>query len=127
MSLKLLVDTHALLWWLEDDSRLPARAAQLIDDPANVAAVSAASVWEVAIKTAIGKLRAPARLPEAAAEAGLAMLPIDMTHAWASRDLPLLHRDPFDRMLVVQALVEGFDVVSADSSFDAYGIRRHWK
>lgn len=127
MSARLLVDTHAVLWWLADDKRLAGHAGALIADPANVIAVSSASVWEIAIKTSLGKLRAPDSLPEAIEEAGFAAMPIESSHAWACRRLPLsTHADPFDRILAAQALVENFELVSADDAFDEYGIVRHW-
>lgn len=128
MNRRLLIDTHALLWWLDDDRRLPTRARALIADPANVIAISAASLWEIAIKRSLKKLDAPHHLPDLVSDEGFAALAIEHEHAWACSNLPLKrHKDPFDRMLAAQALTEGFDVVSADASFDDYGIRRHWK
>lgn len=127
MSRQFLVDTHAVLWWLDDDRRLPAAARSLIADPANVIAVSAASLWEIAIKSSLNKLDAPSNLPQLISREGFAALAVEHEHAWACSELPLRsHKDPFDRMLAAQALREGFDVVSADASFEEYGIRRHW-
>src|SRR3954464_6378048 len=108
---RLLVDTHALLWWLTDDPALSAAARAAIADPENEPAVSAASIWEIAIKRSIGKLSAPDDLPKTIIAEGFTMLPIDAEHAWRVRELPLHHRDPFDRLLIAQALAQRIPVV----------------
>jgi PIN domain nuclease of toxin-antitoxin system len=95
----------------------------LLADGGTDAQVSIASVWEVAIKTSIGKLRAPEDFADAAVAEGLALLPIEVEHIRAVRDLPFHHRDPFDRMLVAQALVEGLALVTRDRQLAAYGVR----
>ena len=123
---RFLVDTHALLWWLDDAPDLsgPARAA--IADPTNEPLVSAASMWEIAIKRSLGKLTVPEELPDDVVEAGFGWLPVTAEHAWAAHGLPLHHRDPFDRLLVTQALGEGLPVITRDERFAAYGVRTHW-
>jgi PIN domain nuclease of toxin-antitoxin system len=123
---RLLVDTHAVLWWLTDDPGLSATARDALADPANDVRVSTASVWEIAIKRALGKLTAPDDLPDQIEAAGFAWLPIHAEHAWKVRDLPAHPSDPFDRLLVAQSLVERMPVVSADARFGAYGVETRW-
>jgi PIN domain nuclease of toxin-antitoxin system len=123
---RLLVDTHALLWWLADDARLTADARAAIADPANEPLVSVASVWETAIKRSLGKLSAPDDLPAQIADGGFTWLDVRAEHAWHVRALSAHHRDPFDRLLVAQALVEQVPVITADARFDAYGVDVLW-
>ena len=120
---RLLLDTHVVLWWLSDDQRLGQEARRLIANPGNHVAVSAASVWEMAIKSLIGKLSAPDGLEEAILECGFKPLAITMEHAARVGELPLLHRDPFDRMLIAQAQLEGFDLLTADTGLRAYSVK----
>ena len=122
----LLLDTHALLWWLRDDATLSKPARELIADPVNEVLVSAASVWEIAIKGALGKLTMRDDILNEVPAEGFGWLPILPPHAGAVRDLPWHHRDPFDRLLVAQALVERVPLISADERLDAYGIERRW-
>lgn len=123
---RLLIDTHAVLWWLADDDGLsePARAAMA--DPRNDVFVSTASIWEIATKRALGKLSAPESLPEVIGDEGFAFLPVSARHAWGVGGLPSHHRDPFDRLLIAQARAEGLAVVTADERFAAYGVDVRW-
>jgi PIN domain nuclease of toxin-antitoxin system len=123
---RLLVDTHALLWWLADDPGLSATAREALAEPANDVVVSTASIWEIAIKRALGKLSAPDDLPSHIEAAGFGWLPVQAAHAWQVRDLPPHHRDPFDRLLVAQSLVEQLPVITADARFSAYGVDVRW-
>jgi len=123
---RLLVDTHVLLWWLADDPALTDTARASIADPANEPLVSAASVWEIAIKRALGKLSAPDDLPDVIASEGFAWLPVEARHAWEVRALPFHHRDPFDRLLVAQARADSLPVVTGDPWFAAYGVGVRW-
>jgi PIN domain nuclease of toxin-antitoxin system len=123
---RLLVDTHALLWWLTDDPSLSPAARDALADPLNEPLVSAASVWEIAIKRSLGKLTAPDDLPDRIADDGFPWLPISASHAWRVRELPLHHRDPFDRILVAQALSEHLPLVTADPGFRPYGVEVLW-
>ena len=120
--MNLLLDTHVLLWWLAGAPQLSEATVEVIADPANLVAVSAASIWEISIKAALGKLRTDASIAEAVAEAGFEPLPIDFAHAEAAGALPDHHRDPFDRMLIAQAMIEGFVIVTRDPAFAAYGV-----
>jgi PIN domain nuclease of toxin-antitoxin system len=118
---RLLLDTHALLWWLADEG-LNAEAREAITDPANLVAVSAASAWEISIKKALGKLAAPDDLEQQVQTGGFVSLPISIAHAIAAGRLPRHHDDPFDRMLIAQALAEGLTIVTRDKRFDDYGV-----
>jgi PIN domain nuclease of toxin-antitoxin system len=126
----LLLDTHALLWFLKDDPQLRATAKAAIEDPANRKLVSIASCWEIAIKAGLGKLTlgepAAVLLPREIARNNFDILSISLSHATAVESLPQHHKDPFDRMLVAQSQIEGLPVVSADTVFDAYGVTRIW-
>jgi PIN domain nuclease of toxin-antitoxin system len=127
---RLLLDTHALIWWLLDDPALSAAAHTAIGDEANAVAVSAASAWEITTKHRIGKLPNATTLAsdfEAIVDAqGFAPLAITLRHAQAAGALPGPHRDPFDRMLIAQAMIEDWVLVSNEAVFDAYGVRRLW-
>ena len=119
----LLLDAHALLWWLADDATLEAGARAAIASPANDVLVSAATVWEIEIKRALGKLEAPDGLVDAIDASSFQALPISLEDAERSGRLPPHHRDPFDRMLVAQAIVEQAILLSADSVFAAYPVQ----
>ena len=123
---RLLVDTHAVLWWLADDEALTESARTAMADPQNDLLVSTASVWEAAIKRALGRLSAPDDLPDVIEEEGFEFLPISPLHAWGVATLPPHHRDPFDRLLIAQAQAEGLAVVTGDERFAAYGVDVRW-
>ena len=120
-SRRLLLDTHVWLWWQADDARLGTRTRRLVQRASEVR-FSAASAWEIAIKVAIGKLKLPknADIGVELAESGFLELPVAIAHAEEVRSLPPLHRDPFDRLLVAQARVEGLTLVTADRALAAY-------
>jgi PIN domain nuclease of toxin-antitoxin system len=120
---RLLLDTHVLLWWLADDRKLAKTAREIISNPNNDVLVSAASAWEAAIKAALGRLEVElADLEEAIVKNGFRSLPIGFRHAVKAGRLPSVHRDPFDRMLVAQASVEELRIVSHDRVFERYGL-----
>jgi PIN domain nuclease of toxin-antitoxin system len=123
---RLLADTHALLWWLSDDPALSGAAREAIADPSNDVLVSAASIWEIAIKGSLGKLTVPDDLPATISAEGFEWLPVRPEHAWEVRSLPLHHRDPFDRILVAQARVERLPIVTGDPRFGAYAVDVRW-
>ena len=121
--MQLLLDTNVLLWWLSDDRKLGQGARDTIADPDNAVLVSAASVWEVAIKAALGRIEIELDdLESAIVESDFQPLPIGFRHAVRVGHLPSIHRDPFDRMLVAQASVEELRVVSHDRVFGRYGL-----
>lgn len=127
--MRLLLDTHALLWWLLDDPELPASARRSVERAGEVR-VSAASIWEVAIKQRLGKLPelalAVAELPGLIRDCGFVPLPVDERHAAAVAALPLHHRDPFDHLLIAQAQIEQLAIVTRDPQFGAYGVALRW-
>jgi PIN domain nuclease of toxin-antitoxin system len=116
---RLLLDTHVVLWWLADDPTLSEELKQTIDEEVDVF-VSVATVWEVTIKQQLGKITAPSDLPERIRDSELSNLAITADHAIAAGRLPLLHRDPFDRMLVAQAWTEGLTLVTRDETLQTY-------
>ena len=120
---RLLLDTHVLLRALADDADLAPATRSAITDSANEVFVSAASVWEIAIKRALGKLRAPDGVAGLIEEFGFTELVVTSFHAEQAGGLPMHHRDPFDRMLVAQAQAEGLSIVTADSRIPLYGVR----
>ncbi len=127
--MRLLLDTHALLWWLLDDPELPASARRAIEK-AEAVYVSSVSIWEVAIKQRLGKLPeltlSVAELPELIVQCRFAPLPITDRHAVAVALLPTRHRDPFDHMLIAQAQAEKLILVTRDPRFKAYGVKVRW-
>jgi PIN domain nuclease of toxin-antitoxin system len=124
--LKLLLDTHAALWWLSEDERFGEATAVQLTDETNQILLSAVVVWEVAIKRSLGKLEIPENFASTLLDAGLQPLPISLDHAAAVEQLPWHHRDPFDRMLVAQASIEGAAVVSPDEALRPYGVTLVW-
>jgi PIN domain nuclease of toxin-antitoxin system len=119
---KLLLDAHALLWWLADDPELVPDARAAIADPANDVLVSAATVWEIALKRALGKLEAPPDLVAALDDLGFQELPVTGVDGQNAAALDPHHRDPFDRMLVAQALRLDANIVTRDPAFTLYGV-----
>ena len=120
--MQLLLDTHALLWWLNDDGRLGPAARDVIADPANAVFVSAVSAWEIAAKRARGKLAFDGEVGASIEPCGFLELSIDVAHAEAVADLPKHHADPFDRLLVAQARSEGLWLVTSDSAIQQYDV-----
>lgn len=120
--MKLLLDSHAFLWWLAENPKLSAGARQAVADPASTVHVSAATVWELSIKAFLGKLDLDgADLVEEIAENDFVELPMTARHALTAATLPRHHDDPFDRMLIAQARLEGLTLVTRDPAFRAYG------
>ena len=128
--MRLLLDTHALLWWLAGDANLSASARAAVDEDANAVFVSAASTWEIATKHRLGKLPGAnaiaSNLAAAIESQGFLGLPITIRHGEAAGGLPGPHRDPFDRMLIAQSTLEDLVLVSNEQAFDAYGVQRLW-
>jgi len=124
--LKLLLDTHAALWFLSGDERLGQGAVRHLTDDANRVLLSAAVVWEVAVKRSLGKLAVPQEYVSLLLGAGVQALAVSVDHAAAVEGLPWHHRDPFDRMLVAQASIEGAALVSRDDALRPYGVTLIW-
>ena len=119
--MRLLLDTHIVLWWLSDSPRLAKRSKKLIARNAEVF-VSAATAWEIAIKRSLGKLQAPDDLEAALAASRFRELPIAVKHALAAGELPRRHEDPFDRLLVAQAQAENLTLLTSDERLQAYEV-----
>ena len=128
--MRLLLDTHVLLWWIDGDPRISDRSHVLISDADNAVSVSVASVWEIAIKAGLGQLKVPpdlrGYLRRQLARNEFELLPVLFEHAVAVRDLPLHHRDPFDRLLIAQTRVERLNLISRDPRMRAYEIEVLW-
>lgn len=125
--MKLLVDTNILLWWFLRSDRLPAKVRATLADAANGVFASAVSTWEIAVKSAIGRLSLPGEpgqyLPDRFRRAQIQELPISATHTYGVFALPKHHADPFDRLLIAQAQFEGMTIVTADRTFKKYDVR----
>jgi PIN domain nuclease of toxin-antitoxin system len=128
--MRLLIDTHAFLWWVEGSPVLPARARAAIADPDNECMLSLVSAWEMAIKSGLGKLKLSLSieryLVENVAANGFRTLEMSLAHIGRVKSLPWYHRDPFDRLLIAQALEEELTVVTGDAAFRKYGLKRIW-
>ena len=128
--MKVLLDTHAFLWWIADDPRLPGRAREAIGNGSNEVFFSAVSAWEIAIKAGLGRVELPHPLDgfvtDQVRSNGLEVLPVHLRHALAVASLPELHRDPFDRMLVAQSRQEGLTLVSGDPDIARYDVAVVW-
>ncbi len=119
--MRILLDTHLLLWWLADRAELSSRARTIIRDVENTVFVSAVSVWEIWLKESLGKLRLPADFEKRLARESFESLPLTAAQARQVAALPWHHRDPFDRMLVAQARVENLVLLTSDERIGAYG------
>lgn len=128
--MRLLLDSHTLIWAVDDPVRLSSQAAASLQDGDNSLLLSAATIWEVGIKAGLGKLSLslPYRqwMAQAMADLGVGVLPITVEYADVQAGLPAHHGDPFDRLLVAQAIVEQIGIVSKDSIFESYGVQRMW-
>ncbi len=128
--MQILFDTHAFLWWIEDDPQLSDVARAAIEDGANELFFSAASGWEIAIKTQIGKLRLPENLEQFVIgqlhRNDFTVLPIHLSHTLHTYSLPLLHRDPFDRILIAQGVIEQMPLLTIDPQVSQYGVETIW-
>lgn len=128
--MRVLLDTHTFLWFLDDSPRLSATARALIEDANNEVFLSVGSLWEMAIKVSLGKLSLgqpfETLMPAQLTVNSIELLQITLDHTAKVVTLPFLHRDPFDRLLIAQALVEDISLIGVDTIFDAYGVRRLW-
>jgi len=127
---RVLLDTHAFLWWLDGDKRLPVNVRRLVAEERNTIFVSAASAWEISTKFRLGRLPAAADVAAdiagCIASQGFSPLEITVQHAQRAGGLPGTHRDPFDRMLIAQSQMEDLPLVSNEAVFDEYGLNRVW-
>jgi PIN domain nuclease of toxin-antitoxin system len=123
---RLLLDTNALLWWRTEAANLSAQAAKEIQDPANDIVVSVVTLWEITIKRSLGRLQFLEDFETVINDEDFVLLPIAYGHLRALDTLPFHHRDPFDRLLIAQALAEGMPIATADRVFAAYGVQIVW-
>lgn len=121
-----LLDTHAVLWLFAGDERVPEWLRNIAREQQSRLHVSDASIWEMAIKSSLGRLDVPEDFPERIDAAGIVDLPVRRAHVWRVRELPFHHGDPFDRLLVAQALEEDMALVTRDRSLGAYGVALRW-
>ena len=128
--MRVLLDTHVFLWWINDDPRLSTHAREIITDGENTLFLSAVSGWEIAIKAKLGRLKLPGPLktfiPEQMALNAIESLSVQMSHALHVHTLPLHHRDPFDRLLIAQAQLDNLPILTADPKIALYAIRTVW-
>lgn len=117
-----LLDTHVLIWWLEDPSKISEAACEVIAKPAHTVYVSAAAAWEMGIKKAMGRLDFPADLADVLENGGIHTLPITLKHGLAAAELPAHHQDPFDRMMVAQAVMEDLVLITRDPMIQQYDV-----
>jgi PIN domain nuclease of toxin-antitoxin system len=128
--MKVLLDTHVLIWWSLDSVKLTKKIYELLTDPDNTLVVSIASIWEMQVKVQLGKLDLDKKVSELITHQqqvnNLEVLPIDPAHVYALESLPHEHRDPFDRIIIAQSIVEAIPLLSADKVFDRYPVERIW-
>jgi PIN domain nuclease of toxin-antitoxin system len=128
--MRVLIDTHVFIWWTGEASQLSPLAHRILTDPETEPILSIASIWEMQIKVSLGKLSLRAALPDLVNDEvsrnRIKLLPIALTHIYGVGDLPLHHKDPFDRLLIAQSMMEEVAIVSIDEKFDAYGVDRLW-
>lgn len=128
--MKLLLDTHVFIWWSLDSVKLTKKIYTLLTDPSNTLVISIASIWEMQVKVQLGKLDLEKKVSELVAHQqqinNLEILPIDPAHIYALENLPSEHRDPFDRIIIAQSIVEVIPLLSADKIFDRYPVERIW-
>lgn len=128
--MKVLLDTHVFLWWNTTHDRLSRRVFALLEDPENTLLLSVVSAWEIVIKVRLGRLTLPEPpsiyIPTRVAHYRMEVLPLTLSHALAGESLPLLHGDPFDRLLIAQSRVEGVPLITADAQVHAYGGKTWW-
>jgi PIN domain nuclease of toxin-antitoxin system len=128
--MRVLIDTHVFIWWTGDASQLSLLTHDILTDPETEPILSIASIWEMQIKVSLGKLSLRTALPDLVNDEvsrnRIKLLPIALTHIYAVGELPLHHKDPFDRLLIAQSMMEEIAIVSIDEKFDAYGVDRLW-
>lgn len=124
--MRLLIDANCLLWWVSDPTKLSDVAREAIAADTNDISVSVGSLWEIAIKRGLGKLRFPHDFATVLRDEEFALLPITYAHLGALESLPLLHRDPFDRLLIAQSVADNLPIVTADRTVALYAVKTFW-
>jgi PIN domain nuclease of toxin-antitoxin system len=128
--MRVLIDTHVLIWWTGDINQLSPLVRDMLADPQTEPVLSIASIWEMQIKISLDKLSLQIDLPTLVENEmdrnSFVLLPIELKHIYRLNDLPLHHKDPFDRLLISQSVMETMPIISIDEKFDAYGVQRFW-
>ena len=128
--MRVLIDTHVFIWWTSDVQKLSSLVHNLLLDPSTEAILSMVSIWEMQIKSSLGKLQFRTALSELVDDEinrnRIELLPLSLSHIYALSNLPHHHRDPFDRILIAQSMEEDLQILSIDEKFDAYGVKRLW-
>ena len=128
--MRVLIDTHVLIWWTGESNQLSLLVRDMLADQQTEPVLSMASIWEMQIKTSLGKLSLQMDLPTLVetemSRNRFILLPIELKHIYKLNDLPLHHKDPFDRLLIAQSVIEAMPIISIDEKFDAYGVQRLW-
>lgn len=128
--MRVLIDTHVFIWWTSDVKKLSSRVHDLLLDPSTEAVLSMVSIWEMQIKSSLGKLQFRTALSELVDDEinrnRIELLPLSLSHIYALSNFPNHHRDPFDRILIAQSMDENLQILSIDEKFDAYGVKRLW-
>ncbi|HVH81730.1 MAG TPA: type II toxin-antitoxin system VapC family toxin [Stellaceae bacterium] len=124
--MRLLLDTHAFLWWRDESPRLPAPIGERISDPENDILISIVSLWEITVKRGLGKLRFDEDFEEVMAQEGFSLLTVSYAHLRALGSLPRLHRDPFDRLLIAQAIADNLPMATNDRDMTRYAVKTVW-
>lgn len=117
-----LLDTHVFLWWLKADKKLGKPVLSIISNQSNIIFVSSATIWEIAIKAKLGKIKVPSNIEDFISKSGFEELSINVSHASHTKRLPLYHKDPFDRMLIAQAMLENLTILTHDKIFKKYKV-----
>ena len=120
--MNLILETHIILWWLDNNDTLPERYFKAISDSNNICFISSATIWEISIKSGLGKLEIPDNLTDILQKEGFSELPVSWNHAAMVRQLPLYHKDPFDRLIIAQTIVEDFTLLTVDKIIPEYGV-----
>ncbi len=128
--MRVLIDTHVLIWWTDDVNQLSTLVRSMLADPQTEPVLSMSSIWEMQIKISLGKLLLQTDLPilveTEMSRNSFTLLSVELNHIYGHNDLPLHHKDPFDRLLISQSVIEAIPIISIDEKFDAYGVQRLW-
>lgn len=120
--MNLILDTHIILWWLDNSDKLPVKYFEAITDSNNICFISSASIWEISIKSGLGKLEIPGNFTDILLQEGFSELPVSWEHAAKVRQLPFHHKDPFDRLIIAQAIIEDFTLLTVDKIISEYEV-----
>ena len=121
--MNLILDTHIILWWLDNSDKLPEKYLRAIENSNNICFISSASIWEISIKSAIGKLEIPDNFTDILHQEGFRELPVSWTHAAMVRKLPFHHKDPFDRLIIAQSIIEDYTLLTVDKIIPEYEVK----